>query len=433
MENYDLSENNNNRVIKVLIFIMISAVLIVFTDVFVLDGRKKIWPNGVPEVFTLFQNNNSNLSGNLSIDVASLRDRHQQYMDEGIKNSINFTPPALPPPPVMARNKVESANSTLAQNDFSEPASDEVIDIQPAAGTEGDIKSDVKSNFDEMDDIYGKVFNENLKTVPETKIAKDILYDIPKTEILKPRPKTKMPDVFQYSEPKGAGNVVIIIDDMGLNLRSKIVEILPGPLTLAYLPYAKNLPKSAARASSNGHELMLHMPMEAMNTKLDGGPKVLRSSQSDAKMIETLDWALSQFSGYVGVNNHMGSRFTSDPDAMRTIISHLKSKGLYFIDSKTIGSSVAAEIAREGGIPYAERDIFLDHEVNQSFVRSALKKLEAKARKQGYAIAIGHPHKETIAVLKEWLPTLKEKGLTLVPASAVLKQPITLDAVAQSE
>ncbi len=101
----------------------------------------------------------------------------------------------------------------------------------------------------------------------------------------------------------------------------------------------------------------------------------------------------------------------------------LKGRGLYFIDSKTIGSSVAAETAREYGIPYAIRDVFLDHEISTEFVRSALKKLENMAHKKGYAIAIGHPHKETIEVLKEWIPTLKDKGLTLVPASAVIRHP----------
>ncbi len=199
---------------------------------------------------------------------------------------------------------------------------------------------------------------------------------------------------------------------------------MKGPLTLAYLPYANGLRERTKRAANNGHELMVHMPMEAMNTKLDGGPKVLRTTTSDQEFLEILDWGLSQFDGYVGINNHMGSRLTKDSNSMNKLMSIIKDRGIYFIDSKTIGSSVAGETAAEYGVPYAVRDVFLDHEISKGFVRGALKKLEGIAKKKGYAIAIGHPHKETIEVLKEWIPTLSDKGLTLVPASDVIKMPI---------
>ena len=88
--------------------------------------------------------------------------------------------------------------------------------------------------------------------------------------------------------------------------------------------------------------------------------------------------------------------------------------------SKTIGSSIAAQVASETGLKFAERDIFLDHEISLAFVRNALRKVEITARQKGYAIAIGHPHEVTIQALREWLPTLSTKGLTLRPASAVV-------------
>ena len=226
---------------------------------------------------------------------------------------------------------------------------------------------------------------------------------------------------YTYIEPKTGGKIAIIIDDMGLNLRSKLVELMPAPLTLAYLPYANNLAEHTERARQNGHELMVHMPMEPMNGALDGGPRVLKTTQSDEELRDTLHWGLSQFEGYVGMNNHMGSRITQDKHAMSVIMKDLKARGLFFIDSKTIGASVAADAAREAGLDYAERDVFLDHEISMEFIRGALKKLENTARHKGYAIAIGHPHKETIAALKEWLPTVKDKGLTIVPVSELLK------------
>ncbi|MCB1782579.1 MAG: divergent polysaccharide deacetylase family protein [Alphaproteobacteria bacterium] len=252
-----------------------------------------------------------------------------------------------------------------------------------------------------------------------------------KTE--KPRPPKAQ---YKYDEPKGKGLVVIIIDDMGLNVKNtREVEDLPGPLTLSYLPYANNLPKQTAYAKGQGHELMVHVPMEPLNGKLDAGPEVLKTNMDKTAFNKALEDDLSQFSGYAGINNHMGSRLTQDPAAMRLVMAALKKRGVYFVDSKTIGTSVAADIAAESGLPYAERDVFLDHEMTSAFVENALRKLEKTAYQKGYAIAIGHPHDVTIAALEKWLPTLKEKGLTLVPASAVVKhvkEPILATAEHQS-
>lgn len=230
------------------------------------------------------------------------------------------------------------------------------------------------------------------------------------------------PAAYAYDEPKGKGLVVIMIDDMGLTARSNAVERLPGPLTLAYLPYADDLPAKTARAKANRHELMVHMPMEPINGNLDGGPAVLKVGQDRAAFINILKNDLNRFEGYVGVNNHMGSRLTQDKDAMRLVMAELKRRGVYFVDSKTIGTSVAADMAAESGLAYAERDVFLDHEITPEFVQAALTKLERTAYRKGYAIAIGHLHRVTIDALKGWLPTLKDKGLTLVPASAVVKR-----------
>jgi len=173
---------------------------------------------------------------------------------------------------------------------------------------------------------------------------------------------------------------------------------------------------------------MVHMPMEPLNGNLDAGPHVLMTSQSEEDMLDTLDWGLTQFEGYDGINNHMGSRITADKEAMDKVMAVLKEKGLFFVDSRTINSSVAAQSARDAGIPYAVRDIFLDHEVTPEFIQNALKKLEDKASARGYAIAIAHPHKETIDALKDWIPSLEEKGLTLVPVNELLYRPVAEDA-----
>lgn len=216
--------------------------------------------------------------------------------------------------------------------------------------------------------------------------------------------------------------IVIIIDDVGLNrtMSNKVIDI-DAPLTLAFLPYAPKLPEITQRAQAQGHELIIHMPMEPLNGALDTGPIALRANMTKDQVIAELDQAFESFDGYIGINNHMGSRITQDSAILNVVMDELAQRNLAFIDSKTIANSIAAEVAVAHGLKYAERDVFLDHEDNVGFVRKSLKKLEKVARAQGSAIAIGHPKAATIQGLREWLPTLKDKGIEIVPVSRVLK------------
>ena len=410
--------------VKLMIFIIIGAVAVVFTDLLILEGKQNVsWFNGaVGNVVSEWLEDGDNL-----IEVTSLRKQHENYMHDGIDMPTQFVRQSRPSSLLNSVSEPIDADIVLAQ---SVPLDDliererleELASIQPAIGVDADLDNVLE---------YSNVFDRKV-TSEEVIVGKDMgdvlsALNVAEMDVVPDTVPSVMPQNVpdtQYSAPMGRGQVVIIIDDMGLTLRSKQVEVMQGPLTLAYLPYAKGLAARTARAKKNGHELMVHMPMEAMNRKLDGGPRVLKGSLGNDEFMDTVEWGLSQFEGYVGVNNHMGSRLTQNKDAMRRVMGALKSRGVFFIDSKTIGSSVAADIARESGIAYAERDVFLDHEISMEFVRGALKKLEKVAYRKGYAIAIGHPHKQTIAALKEWLPTLEAKGLTLVPASKVVKRPV---------
>jgi len=407
---------------------MVGAVLLVFTEIFILDEGKRVLPDDMPNVTAFFEGD----SKENTVQVSALRAQHKAYLENGVKFADLPDIPRAFPAPIVREDYAYSTDTPDEQMNA----------VTPAAGVEGDVEFEdqpsvaTSENFDEMDDIYGAIYQEqSLNDVPD---VPDILNERDTQPVVAAVIPVEKPPIVRYGQyvyqkPAGGGRIAIIIDDMGLNLRSRLVELLPAPLTLAYLPYAKNLSEQTSRAKSRGHELMVHMPMEAMNGSLDGGPRVLKVSQSQADLRRTLNWGLSQFEGYVGMNNHMGSRLTSNEAAMQTVISTLKKRNLFFIDSRTIGSTVAADIARDNGLAYAERDIFLDHEITPAFIRGALAKLEDKARSQGYAIAIGHPHKETIDALKDWLPTLQSKGLTLVPASAVLHVPVSSnDAVASN-
>lgn len=219
----------------------------------------------------------------------------------------------------------------------------------------------------------------------------------------------------------GRPAIAVVIDDMGVDRRrSARIVALPGPLTLAWLPYARDLPGQTAAARSAGHELMVHLPMEPLGGA-DPGPNAMLTGLAPDELNRRLADSLSAFDGFVGVNNHMGSRFTQDRDGMRLVLAELERRGLLFLDSRTSGKSVGYSLARDLKMPAAGRDVFLDHDMSPAAVRASLEKVEQVARRQGYAVAIGHPHDVTAAALAEWLPGLEAKGLVLVPISALVR------------
>ena len=215
----------------------------------------------------------------------------------------------------------------------------------------------------------------------------------------------------------GRAMIAIVIDDVGLSRRlAERAVALPAPLTLALLSYAEALPELAQGARAAGHELLVHVAMEPVGDA-DPGPRPLLSTHSDDELRRRLVGELARFSGYVGVNNHMGSRLTADPRAMAAVMAELKAQGLMFLDSRTTPVTVAAQTARAAGVPTVERDIFLDNEQDPTAIRAALAAVEARALSQGFAIAIGHPHEATLDALAEWLPAAQARGFRLVPIS----------------
>ncbi|SMH60156.1 divergent polysaccharide deacetylase family protein [Azospirillum agricola] len=221
--------------------------------------------------------------------------------------------------------------------------------------------------------------------------------------------------------PAGKPVIAIVIDDMGLDRRRAArMAALPGPLTLSWLPYARDLPAQARAARANGHELMLHMPMEP-SVKADPGPEALLVSLDRGEVLRRFRAALDSFDGYVGVNNHMGSRFTADRAALAPVLAELHRRGLLWLDSRTTPKSAGIGLAQELKMPFAGRDIFLDNTAQVAAVRAQLAKVEQVAKRQGYGIAIGHPHDATIEALASWVPDVQKRGFVLVPVSAVVR------------
>ena len=233
--------------------------------------------------------------------------------------------------------------------------------------------------------------------------------------------RAHVPSVRDLPAPaRGPKRIAIVIDDLGLNAgRTQATIDLPGRHTLAFLPYGRNVRPLARAASSAGHELIVHMPMEPIGRQ-NPGPRAVRRGLAADEIGSRVDWALSQFEGFVGFNNHMGSRATSDAKTMVAVMDRARGRGLYFLDSLTSGRSVAMAKAREAGLPALVRDVFLDHEITRSFVRRQLRRVEQLARQRGHAIAIGHPHRVTITALERWIPDMQAKGYEFVALSALL-------------
>lgn len=223
--------------------------------------------------------------------------------------------------------------------------------------------------------------------------------------------------------PPPQAAIAIIIDDMGVDRkRSLQAAQLPAAVTLSYLPYADHVQAQVDAAREAGHEIMLHLPMEPDSDNADAGPHHLSDDMSPDDIRENLEKSLAGFKGYAGVNNHMGSKFSRNAEGLLIVMRRLKGEGGYFVDSKTSASSIAEKIARMHDIPATYRDVFLDHVNTDEFVAEALRKAETLAFKNGSSLVIGHPRDVTIGALERWIPTLREKGIELVPASRLIEK-----------
>ncbi|MDP7600089.1 MAG: divergent polysaccharide deacetylase family protein, partial [Rhodospirillales bacterium] len=228
-------------------------------------------------------------------------------------------------------------------------------------------------------------------------------------------------NAVQLTELPPGPQIAIVIDDAGLDRKRTAAAInLPGPLTIAFLTYAGALPKQAGAARKAGHEIMAHMAMEPLDKSVDPGPNVLQSDIEAAEILKRLTWGLDRFAGYVGINNHMGSRFTADSFGMNVVMRELKRRGLLFVDSRTSGQTVGASVALANDVPFTQRNIFLDNVPTVEAVNKQLRRMEIFAKRNGTAVAIGHPRDATIMALSQWLAVMAEKGFVLVPISAIV-------------
>ncbi len=219
----------------------------------------------------------------------------------------------------------------------------------------------------------------------------------------------------------GLPMVALIIDDIGYDreMVRKLAAIDTG-ITFSVLPHSPHRREIAAYARKKGMEIMLHLPMEPEGyPKVNPGPGALLMAQDPDTLIETLKSNLESVPGAVGVNNHMGSRLTAESTKMYQVFTVLKKKDLFFVDSRTASRSVCSPSASLLQIPYAERDVFLDHSRDRETIRRQVRILVREAEKKGQAIGIGHPHTETYEILVEEYPMMNSR-VRIVPASKLV-------------
>jgi len=217
--------------------------------------------------------------------------------------------------------------------------------------------------------------------------------------------------------------IAIVMDDIGYRYTDKHALSLPGEITysiLPHTPYGKNI---AIKANAKQKDVMLHIPMEAENGK-KLGPGSLTSKMSKTEILASLNASLAEIPFAIGINNHMGSHLTQLNDPMSWTMNFLKQHHLLFLDSRTSPYSVAGDIAKAIGVPARDRNIFLDNQLTDSYITQQFQLLIKHANSQKIAIAIAHPHPETIRALKRLIPTLAQNNIELVPLSALYFKPV---------
>lgn len=217
--------------------------------------------------------------------------------------------------------------------------------------------------------------------------------------------------------------VAIIIDDIGYQKVDPDIIRLPYALTVAVMPFTPNGQEMTALAHQFGKEIMLHMPMEAVAQNHLLGKGALRRPMNKQQVQHALRQALDSVPQAIGINNHMGSLYTSLPEQMDWVMQVVAERQLYFIDSKTTGKSVVAAKTHKYNIKSRSRDVFLDNDKSYKALDRQFNQLIHIAKQHGHAIAIGHPYPETYRYLKKNLPRLTQQGIKVVPASALLDLP----------
>jgi len=225
-----------------------------------------------------------------------------------------------------------------------------------------------------------------------------------------------------FAAPVFAGKLAIVIDDFGYRPHNENqVLAMPAAISVAVLPNAPHAREMATKAHNTGHEVLIHLPMAPIS-KQPLEKDTLRPDMSSDEIERIIRNAVDNVPYAVGLNNHMGSAMTSNLFGMQKVMQALARYDLYFLDSMTIGNSQAMRAATGTGVKVIKRKVFLDDTQNEADIRRQFNRAVELARRNGSAIAIGHPHPSTVRVLQQMLPTLPP-DITLVRPGSLLNEP----------
>ena len=221
------------------------------------------------------------------------------------------------------------------------------------------------------------------------------------------------------AERRRIGNIAIVIDDFADDPIAAHFCAIPQPLTFSILPRASQAPALAERVRTNGHEVLVHLPMEPQGGASLSANAIL-VGLDDEEIRRRVRRALRNVPHARGVNNHMGSKATANERVMRLVLSELKDRNLLFLDSRTTASSVAYQLAVDMDIRAINRDLFIDEIADAQAIQEKLWELAAIAAQSGQAIGVGHNRRETLIALLAALPQLEKRGFRFVPVSQLL-------------
>ena len=230
--------------------------------------------------------------------------------------------------------------------------------------------------------------------------------------------RTRAPAVHGHENAR----LAIIIDDLGYDRAAADALLALGfPLTVSVLPHLPLSSEVAEEAYRRGDQVMLHLPMQSESPTAKTEEVELRVGMNTKQVDSALAGMLETVPHAVGVNNHQGSRATADPALMAELMPELRRRGLFFIDSRTLASTVAYNTAERFGVRAASRKVFLDDSANPESILRQLELAARDAKRDGSAIAIGHPRPDTIAALAKGLPHVESQGIRLVFVSELVQ------------
>jgi hypothetical protein len=235
----------------------------------------------------------------------------------------------------------------------------------------------------------------------------------------KPMDVYARPAALSARLPAGAPRIALVVGGVGLNARlsQSAIDDLPGAVTLALAPYGPALEETAAQARARGHEILLQAPMEPFDYPRENpGPHTLLTG---AATLEDLHWLMSRFTGYVGVVNFLGARFSAEAGALKPVLSDIAARGLLYLDDGSSPRSLATSLAPGLGLAAARADAAIDGRAKPQEIDARLAQLEASARKNGQAIAVAEALPGAIARLSRFARDLERRGIALVPVSAL--------------